>query len=261
MPFIKSCQAKGRLSFLDSSRIFFILFFLSFLFSFPFVIAEPVVEFDYLVQNDDSASLINMRTYYGTPESTPAFSEYLLTIEDAQQRILQKVYFPAYFVVFDPFAEVSTIPVTLTLPYQQHSATVSMYHKEKLISRADLRSLCQEDGLCQTGENSVSCPRDCPQSGKDNLCERREDKICDPDCLLIEEECRQEKSALALGVSLAALAGLLTTLLLFFITALRHARSMPEQQPLLRKKMQHLLLAAAVFAVLVLIFGMLYWRT
>lgn len=261
MPFTKSCQAKGRLSFLDSLRNFFLLFFLSFLFSFPFVVAEPVVEFDYLVQNDDTASLINMRTYYGTPESVPVFSEYLLTIEDAQQRILQKVYFPAYFIVFDPFAEVSTIPVTLTLPYQQHYAMVSMYHKEKIISRQDLRLLCQEDGLCQTGENSVSCPRDCPQSGKDNLCERREDKICDPDCLILENECRQEKSALALGVSLAALAGLLATLLLFMVAALRHARGMPEQQFLLKKKMQHLLLAAAVFAVLVLISAVWYFGT
>ncbi len=243
------------------SFVFFFLFSLLFCFlSVPLAAAEPVIEFDYLVQNNDSASFTNVRTYSGIPDHLPVFSNYYLTLEDSHQRILRRVYFPAYFIIFDPFIEVSTIPVTLTLPYQQEYATVTMYHKTKIISRQDLRFLCQKDGLCQAGENSISCPQDCPPGGKDNWCERKDDGICDPDCLILEKECQQENGAWSWGIFSVALAGLIATLLFCGITILQQRKSKLKQQPFLKKKLQCLLLTAVVLAMLVMALGILFWK-
>jgi putative hemolysin len=38
------------------------------------------------------------------------------------------------------------------------------------------------DGSCGLGENALTCPRDCPPSGRDGLCQRTFDLRCDPDC-------------------------------------------------------------------------------
>jgi putative hemolysin len=39
------------------------------------------------------------------------------------------------------------------------------------------------DGVCAITEDALSCPQDCPQSGKDGLCQKKFDLQCDRDCL------------------------------------------------------------------------------
>jgi putative hemolysin len=39
------------------------------------------------------------------------------------------------------------------------------------------------DGRCVITETSLTCPRDCPQSGRDSICQRITDLTCDPDCI------------------------------------------------------------------------------
>jgi len=43
---------------------------------------------------------------------------------------------------------------------------------------------CNYNFKCEPklGENSKTCPQDCPTSGKDNYCDAIKDGICDPDC-------------------------------------------------------------------------------
>jgi hypothetical protein len=38
------------------------------------------------------------------------------------------------------------------------------------------------NNICNTGENAINCPQDCPISGVDGLCQVLEDAICDTDC-------------------------------------------------------------------------------
>ncbi|MBI2666733.1 hypothetical protein HYX13_03925 [Candidatus Woesearchaeota archaeon] len=237
-----------------------VIFFLLSVFAF----AEPVVEFDYLLQNN-TASPINIRTYAGTLETgtiETIFSEYLLTLEDTEKRILRKVYFPAYFVVLDPFAEVEEIPVTITIPYHTEYQTAKVYHEKKLIAETNIRFLCNEDMICQQSENAVSCPNDCPQSSADGLCQRKEDMLCDPDCSIPEQECRKsELSTMAIfawSLPLVFLIGVLGAFVVFLIDKIRLQRVMQQrtdqqQQIILRKKIQHTLIAAGIFAVLALL--------
>ena len=234
--------------------IFFSLIIL--LIFLPFSSAEPVVELDYLLQKD-TASIVNIRTYESSPQMEEKFSDYSLTIEDAENRIIKKIYFPAYFVVLDPFAEVEEIPATLTIPYRQDYKTVNVFHKEKRIAETDIGFLCTKDFICQQGENALSCPEDCPQSGIDGFCQRKKDDLCDADCLVPEQECRQTEilAIFAWSLPLVFLAGLLGALIIFIIDKMHfHALSASEEKKTrLKEKMKHTIVTAIVFALLALL--------
>ena len=240
--------------------IFFSLIIL--LIFLPFSSAEPVVELDYLLQKD-TASIVNIRTYEGSPQMEEKFSDYSLTIEDAENHILKKIYFPAYFVVLDPFAEVEEIPATLTIPYRQDYKTINVFHKEKRIAETDIGFLCMKDFICQQGENAISCPEDCPQSGIDGFCQRKEDNLCDADCLIPEQECRQTEilAVFAWSLPLVFLAGLLVALIIFIIDKIRfHALSASEEKKIrLKEKMKHAIVTAVVFAALALISAVVFF--
>jgi len=44
------------------------------------------------------------------------------------------------------------------------------------------------DGSCRAPENFATCPADCPSGGWDAYCDGVEDGICDPDCLLADQD-------------------------------------------------------------------------
>lgn len=51
---------------------------------------------------------------------------------------------------------------------------------------------CNENGACELnlGENSITCPEDCPPGSRDGLCNSIEEGICDPDCPLgVDPDC------------------------------------------------------------------------
>ena len=41
---------------------------------------------------------------------------------------------------------------------------------------------CNNNFICETGENYGNCNNDCPSGSPDNYCDGVEDDICDPDC-------------------------------------------------------------------------------
>ena len=51
---------------------------------------------------------------------------------------------------------------------------------------------CTPNGICEKDENSLTCPKDCPQSGFDGICDYLADGICDLDCDS-EPDCKRSK--------------------------------------------------------------------
>ncbi|MBU1203660.1 MAG: BatD family protein [Nanoarchaeota archaeon] len=41
---------------------------------------------------------------------------------------------------------------------------------------------CEVNAICESGENYLNCPQDCPTGSKDGICDSMADEICDPDC-------------------------------------------------------------------------------
>lgn len=52
-------------------------------------------------------------------------------------------------------------------------------------------NLCNLDSACDSDENRILCPEDCPDSPKDGMCQNIEDSICgqDPDCKVPDPDC------------------------------------------------------------------------
>ncbi len=145
--------------------------------------AEDILELDFLIQENNSVSLYNLRTVEGAlPPEEAISSPYSIQIEGIDQKIAHQLSFPVYFFLPDPMEEVSETLVSLRVPYSVDYARLKLYHNKELLYERDLRSLCNHDFLCQDEENSISCPGDCPAGSADGWCDREVQEPCDPDC-------------------------------------------------------------------------------
>lgn len=166
-----------------------IIVLLTLLLLLPTAFAEDVIEFDFLITKDDTVSLYNLRVFEGKRDPLPVVSNYSLTIYDTQGYSVAEVGIPVYFVVLDPLEEVPETVATLRVPYLPSYHRLGVYHEGKIIYEHNISFLCQRDAICSPGENSISCPADCFSGGKDRLCDRVKDSICDPDCIAGDGDC------------------------------------------------------------------------
>ena len=158
--------------------------------SFSFLAAESIVEFDFLIAQNDSVALYNARTLLGTPDQKTNDSDYQLHIYGENKNLLVETNLPVYFVLLDPMEEVFETYTSVQLPYSRHYTTVGILHDKNEIYKQDISFLCNEDQICERNENYVSCPADCPSGGQDGLCDRKSDGRCDSDCSKGDEDCK-----------------------------------------------------------------------
>ncbi|MCX6802466.1 MAG: hypothetical protein NT067_05150 [Candidatus Diapherotrites archaeon] len=86
------------------------------------------------------------------------------------------------------------LEANLILPYSEEAAILAVGKDwNKPIAFIDLKSrLCNSDGKCDSTENYLSCPADCPMGEEDNYCLPYSDSICDPDCVAgLDKDCVQ----------------------------------------------------------------------
>ncbi|MEM0360106.1 MAG: hypothetical protein QXK06_02065 [Candidatus Diapherotrites archaeon] len=84
---------------------------------------------------------------------------------------------------FDTIAGTQRGQMFFLLPYTENAKKISFEHGTAVLAEADLSVLCQANGKCESQENFLSCPQDCPLSEKDNYCYAFTDGTCDPDCI------------------------------------------------------------------------------
>lgn len=84
--------------------------------------------------------------------------------------------------------------MSVFLPYLKEAKYLSFEHGTKVLARANLIKLCNENGKCEEPENYLSCPEDCSIKKEDRYCLAEKDGTCDPDCMEgIDPDCKEEK--------------------------------------------------------------------
>jgi len=210
--------------------------------------AEPMVEFDFLINQSGDVYLYNMRTFFGSPErSEAANTEFAITINDANGEIIQAKKVPASFVILDPFQPVAQVPVSIKVPYTQDAKKLRIYRNDQWLYEEDLGKLCTNDGLCQRSENYASCPQDCKSGSEDGLCDRVEDDVCDPDCVAGDGDCRLVSGMTAYDV--VSLGGAIVLTIMLALTLLQTMRTPVEQRRGLRARMIVILVAKVIVIV------------
>ncbi len=80
--------------------------------------------------------------------------------------------------------------------YTADAVKVEILGDEEVIASQEF-TLCDDDGVCEpclepgcdTVENFLTCPKDCPSGSEDGYCDMKMDDICDPDCFDREIDC------------------------------------------------------------------------
>jgi len=182
------------------------------IFFIPLISATEVVDFDFLIDQNDTVVLAQIRAYRGEPDFfLPEHSQYTLKVKTADETALWDIPLAVNFVVLDPLVNVSPTPAMVTLPYVSDYKELEVYRGDRKIFTAKLDFLCNNDTQCSAGENQVSCPGDCPVGSRDGFCgvmDVMDNQQCDSDCLQKYRNCRNVTvpfiffTLLAVGISI-----------------------------------------------------------
>lgn len=178
-----------------------------------------------LVQNGNVLTSKNLT--FEIINTKPDFEFEILTCRDRDCFNKSKVFVRGEFIYLDYISEISNPKINATLSYpdgskEQISLPISIrpqqigtYTLNVKVSKEGYRTqsfsvqftviekepkiekklICNENGICEpeNGENYGTCPQDCPSGSKDNYCDKVEDGICDPDCLIEEDiDCKEK---------------------------------------------------------------------
>jgi hypothetical protein len=108
------------------------------------------------------------------------------------------------------------IGLSLIVPYFVDAATIEIYNGSEVISSVDVAYLGNSCGnnKCDAPENYETCDKDCSQN-QDSICSAEKDGVCDIICSEgIDQDCRNYKKIIWLGILLLVLAVVIIALVL-----------------------------------------------
>jgi hypothetical protein len=169
-------------------------FFLCALIFFGFVSivnSEQVISISFTVYDNDSAEINHVKVLEGRPTDYVNKGHYLLEFTDENNRTLYYQDFAVnYLLLENPPVPVNYSVTSLRVPYNSNMSRIHIFKDDKLIYSSSV-NVCDSDGICDKDtESFLSCPKDCPLDAKDEICIKRIDGICDPDCFQgIDTDC------------------------------------------------------------------------
>jgi len=212
-------------------------------------VAEPIVEFDFLINQTGDVYVYNMRTLFGEPDEREVTNtEFKITLNDESGMVMTQMNVPASFVILDPFQPIAQVPASVQLPYTQAYKKLRIYRNDEWLYEHDVSILCNNDGRCQRSENFAGCPQDCPSGSTDGLCDRQADNKCDADCIAGDKDCKITENMTVFDV--ISLGGVIVLTILFAITLYFLMRSPVEQRKIWKSRIV-LIIAAKIVIIVV----------
>jgi hypothetical protein len=148
-------------------------------------------EIVYLNITDISVSLQSIQAIHSHkfPESLPENGEHRLTLKEFSSDgvLIDERFFRVSF--FHKHQRANETITTISIKSNPQLEIVKIEYLEEVKLEINIKEmLCNTDGKCDSTENFLSCPSDCPPNHKDGFCIYISDGVCDPDCIF-DEDC------------------------------------------------------------------------
>jgi hypothetical protein len=151
--------------------------------------AQKVLYVELVVGKDDQVLLKELSIKEGRPSIKARPGAYSVELWDSDDAVLGSTSIEVSFsfayhgVDGHIFVERNSSVVSARFPYMDGAKYFVFKHRNKVLLKEELNPyICDDNGVCDNYENSVSCPADCPTGGSDGYCDHVEDNRCDPDC-------------------------------------------------------------------------------
>ena len=198
----------------------------------PQTLAAPPSEKTYLIDLDYSKGNLSFKSAYVTKSIAPdrkiaGKADYTAKLISFDGKEIYSFDFALPNVLFYPPPQnentivtsakiLDKVDWTILAPQNNNASRMDIYDKEKRILAIDLGYLSNScgDKVCEKHESAESCAADCSSSAKDDFCNYNKDEICDPDCPMVDPDCKQTNWLLIGLIAVSAL-----SILIIIITA------------------------------------------
>jgi len=166
-----------------SAEIVFLILLINFVFGL-----QPILEIDIAITPEDKVIYDNTRITFGG-ESQIVYNQgnYKIVIYDVLgKEIFSANYQPYFLIQSNPPMKTDYAVINEKVEYREDMFVLKILHNDKPIYVKYL-DFCNKNGVCEDGENYISCKEDCPLDKNDGMCINEKDFVCDPDCLKGED--------------------------------------------------------------------------
>ncbi|MBT3463669.1 hypothetical protein HOD20_05210 [archaeon] len=173
-------------------RLFCVIIVFAFIL-LPISYAEPVCEFSYKLNRDNTMELLDFYPYPTNFRDTSwKDSKLVAKFYDGNNLETDLVYVLFSFLIPDSMGYRNSIIVSISRPCNSDWKTLKFFYDKKEIYSQQIDDLmCNNNNICENYETSLICS-DCAHSSQDGWCELVEDNICDPDCISGDKDCEKD---------------------------------------------------------------------
>ena len=143
----------------------------------------------YVNVENETASISSILVSYGDRIFVPPGSDYSVRTYGNGSEFTSQFSIPKDVIFYDSPSEggakvFEQNPVELFLPFYGDSQMLEIRRGNKTLLSTRLEPyLCNHNGICENGENTLICKSDCPSGMADGFCDNAVDGKCDPDCI------------------------------------------------------------------------------